>query len=145
MQWVYPFSKFFSPPKWSITPFSWNTDVLLNLLKQVVLQRENTKKGKLNNPVIEGVKSKDAIVIDEVQEIIELPQRDLMASKSTNDISSVDLGDEVPKQLRNYVSISKCCQTSILPVQPCTNLTLCYHLRFSISASRLIVQGQPVS
>ena len=86
----------------------WNCELLLQSLKKIVAQRNSEMKRRHSKSASSkyGVKIMEKKVGDvgqalsEVQEIIALPEN---AGKTS--IEGVDLGEEVPKQLRQYVAL----------------------------------------
>ncbi|GAX15863.1 hypothetical protein FisN_2Lu430 [Fistulifera solaris] len=86
----------------------WNSDVLARLLRQIVAHRNAIKK--LRGTVSSSTPAKLEIksggtVIDEVKEIIELPEYDPLAAQYQEDPQSIDLGEAAQKQLRDYVML----------------------------------------
>jgi class 3 adenylate cyclase len=86
----------------------WNSDVLARLLRQIVAHRNAIKKlrGTVSSstPATLEIKS-GGTVIDEVKEIIELPEYDPLAAQYQEDPQSIDLGEAAQKQLRDYVML----------------------------------------
>jgi len=94
----------------------WMADVLLRLLKQVVARRNAVQKiaqeeGALaiDPPRDEGCPTSELIngktVMDEVVEIIKLPNYNAKAAREEEDPSTVELPPEVVKQLYMYVTV----------------------------------------
>jgi hypothetical protein len=87
----------------------WNTDVLSRLLKDVVasrLSRESYRAEGVSNDSVHGlVKQENATVLDEVVEIISLPEFDVQGAGTRVDASNMDLSDPVKQQLRDYITI----------------------------------------
>jgi len=87
----------------------WNSDVLARLLRQVVARRlakskdtkENTKEC---SPAL-FKKTDGTTVLDEVQEIIHLPEFEAEVARRQVEADSVDLGEDVMLQLRGFVTI----------------------------------------
>jgi class 3 adenylate cyclase len=85
----------------------WNVDVLLRLLKQVVARR---RVSQLKSPTLlhkaETVEERieGNTVLDEVKEIIALPEFDAKAAIRQDTPDSIALGPEVCLQLHEYVS-----------------------------------------
>ena len=82
----------------------WNTDLLLGQLKRVVARR-NVLQFHVDDPdALDDLArslSKEAMAVDAVQEIIEMPSHMFDGSCHTYDI---DLGFDVQSELRDYVS-----------------------------------------
>lgn len=86
----------------------WNSDVLARLLRQLVAHRNAIKKlkGTVSSNVPAKLEMKSSgTVIDEVKEIIELPEYDPLAAQYQEDPQSIDLGEAAQKQLRDYVML----------------------------------------
>jgi hypothetical protein len=89
---------------------SWNEEVLQRLLIQIVqrrLRKNRNRKGKsYSNSVSEDGFNDDGtkMVIDEVQEIIELPQIDPKLSSEELSTIKVELSQKVIDQLQMYVT-----------------------------------------
>ena len=83
--------------------------MLLNLLRQIVLQRNRRKNnterltGDIDVELAPG-----QTVIDEVQEVIQLPQsKEKEAPMTAKELDAVEIPESVQKQLREYVSVGK--------------------------------------
>lgn len=86
----------------------WNTDVLARLLRQVVARRDASETRRIDGevePVLPIVRQDGSTVLDEVVEIIRLPEFDGRAARAQVDPSTIDLGENVMTQLRDYVTI----------------------------------------
>jgi hypothetical protein len=87
---------------------SWNTELLLQLLKAIVAKRNVVSGRKTLSAALSAmarkIASPDEMVVDEVVEIIELPSFDDRLS-SKIDINSVQLSTEVVNQTRRFVSL----------------------------------------
>lgn len=87
---------------------SWNTELLLQLLKAIVAKRNVVSGRKTLSAALSAmakkISSPDEMVVDEVVEIIELPDFDDRLS-SKMDINSVQLSSEVMSQTRRFVSL----------------------------------------
>lgn len=84
----------------------WNVEVLLRLLKQVVARRESQGR-KITGVVINELELKPArgqTVLDEVKEIITLPQFDASTGNTRQQIDSVDIDAKAAEQLHDYVT-----------------------------------------
>jgi hypothetical protein len=86
----------------------WNKDVLARLLKQIVARRNaSTAASNLVESHSSGVSMigrEDKTVIDEVKEIIHLPEFDAAALKNQQNLDTIELDPEVSSQLRNLVT-----------------------------------------
>jgi Adenylate and Guanylate cyclase catalytic domain len=88
----------------------WNVEIICRLLKQVVSRRmevENNKKGRAPSMDfrVESNRDEGATVIDEVKEIIELPEFDPKAAKSQQDPATIQLDPKVEAQLFDYCAL----------------------------------------
>ncbi|CAB9515672.1 Receptor-type guanylate cyclase gcy [Seminavis robusta] len=89
----------------------WNVDILKGALKQIVARRNAMAKAK-KKAMLPRAKSCAIIqppgavgsVIDEVCEIIELPDFDHELSKKQEDPESIELPEDVVQQLKKYVT-----------------------------------------
>lgn len=85
----------------------WNAEILAKILREVVVRRESS--GIAPSSVAELRKAETdllhsgKIVIEEVEEVIALPEFNAQAAKNARDSTDVDLGDAVMEQLRDYV------------------------------------------
>jgi class 3 adenylate cyclase len=90
----------------------WNTDVLLRLLREISARREATTdeshvsmlEGSRLRTLEQGDIHKRETVLDEVEEIVNLPKFDANAASSQQNPESLDLGTDVFNQLREYVA-----------------------------------------
>jgi class 3 adenylate cyclase len=91
----------------------WNTDILMRLLREINARRKATtdkrRDSMVENPcglrsLEQGDIHKRETVLDEVEEIVNLPKFDARAAKNQQDPESLDLGTEVLNQLRDYVA-----------------------------------------
>lgn len=94
----------------------WNVDVLLGLLKRVVAVRKSTltssassfspeKTGEHVASIGTGTtQTTGTTVLDEVKEIITLPNFDAALATEQIDPESIDLDDDVEEQLRAYIT-----------------------------------------
>jgi len=88
----------------------WNSDLLLQLLMKIVARRTSLTTGA---PKTNGeIKKLELVVgeggtppLEEIQEIITLPKFDATAAKDEIDPKTVDLGEHVPTQLRDFVAV----------------------------------------
>lgn len=90
----------------------WNVEIIMRLLKQVVSRRNETFKrtrrdGNLASQEFSVGTSKESgvTVIDEVKEIIELPEFDVRAARNQQDPSIVQLDPKVEAQLFDYIAL----------------------------------------
>ena len=81
----------------------WNTDVLRNLLKQILARRENQRRWSGD---MQPTSSNDdaEIPLEEVKEIIELPKFDKKAAKRQHENQDIEISQKVSDQLKSYVS-----------------------------------------
>jgi class 3 adenylate cyclase len=90
----------------------WNTDILLRLLREINARREaSTDEKRESMPETSRLRSleqgdihKRETVLDEVEEIVNLPKFDAKAASSQQNPELLDLGKEVFNQLRDYVA-----------------------------------------
>lgn len=86
----------------------WNTDVLARLIQKIVVHRNAqialgvVKRIDCRNPQLPQ-KEANKTVLDEVKEIIELPEFDVNVARSEENPDTVVLEDEVMDQLKRYV------------------------------------------
>ena len=106
----------------------WNSDVLVRLLKQIVArrnaasEREEPKAPRLYSPSASGsldLVSRSGTVMDEVKEIIALPEFDAKAAKNQQDPRTVVLDKAVVDQLHNYVSVIASLYREDVPFHNC--------------------------
>lgn len=98
----------------------WNVEIMSKLLKRIVVRREARKKILAGNSMLaESVQLKsvnthtsfssideDGTPLDEVKEVIELPEYDArLSAADAEDVSHVELDKTVALQLREYLSI----------------------------------------
>jgi Adenylate and Guanylate cyclase catalytic domain len=91
----------------------WNAEVLIRILKEVVarrgvIQRRNSgnmanhqslalRENEIMNPI------DNETVLDEVKEIIQLPEYDSLAARNDQSVETIELGSKVEEQLRAYL------------------------------------------
>ena len=81
----------------------WNTEVLRNLLKQIVARREYQRRLSYDLKLI--LNENDAVIpLEEVQEIIQLPKFDRKAAKRQRDNQDIEIPQRVSEQLKTYVT-----------------------------------------
>jgi hypothetical protein len=102
----------------------WNCELLLQLLKKIVARRNVTKRKSTSPLLSDRLKKKSqsltsssrmetlemelglgATALDEVCEIITLPNFDAKAASEELDPKTIDLGDKLAEQLRDFVSV----------------------------------------
>ena len=89
----------------------WNSDVLGRLLKQIIVRRNAAiKLGKLRINNINGFArdtpdSSKTMVLEEVKEIIQLPEFDAVVVENQEDPTLIVLADEVTDQLKEFVGM----------------------------------------
>jgi hypothetical protein len=82
----------------------WNVDVLQRLLKQVVARRQAMRATPLTAPAQSFRMETGKTPLQEVVEIIALPEFDARVVKRQVEPESITLSDDVIKQLRTYVT-----------------------------------------
>jgi hypothetical protein len=98
---------------------SWNVDVLLRLLKQIVARRRAVAKTKLGGSFAINSSRRQSLnvslsgtgigvetgvtVIDEVCEVITLPKLDTRVAKAQEDAEAIELDKQVIAELNEYV------------------------------------------
>jgi Adenylate and Guanylate cyclase catalytic domain len=85
----------------------WNTETLLKLLKEIVARRNCTlrnffMKRSPNEEIYKHIEGK--MVVDEIKEIITLPKFDRITAMNQQDISTIELDQEVVDQLQDYIT-----------------------------------------
>lgn len=88
----------------------WNVEIIMRLLKQVVSRRnEKQRSKKFSNPsqefLVETSRGEGQTVIDEVREIIELPEFDQKLARNQQDPSMIQLDPQVETQLFDYIAL----------------------------------------
>jgi len=86
----------------------WNTDVMARLLKQVIARRqasESQGRGLDKSLQLEASQQLNGTVLDEMVDIIRLPEFDAKAASKQKDPDSINLGEEVVSQLHDYVTV----------------------------------------
>lgn len=94
----------------------WNVDLLMRLLKQIDAHRQRrelmtqrgqpklaTRKGSSRMLLDPNDLVESQTILDEVSEIIVLPQFDNRIAETPMDVSTVELRPEIEKELREYV------------------------------------------
>jgi class 3 adenylate cyclase len=87
----------------------WNVEQLSNLIKQIVAHRDTIKKTQSNAAICMNNTANDenstyVMPLDEVQEIITLPDFDSVADCYKTDPATIELSDTVVDQLKMYVT-----------------------------------------
>jgi class 3 adenylate cyclase len=88
----------------------WNTEILAKILKEVVLCRQNSNVTKDHPRVLRSVeeatkrRSEHSLVLDEVAEIVQLPQHAVKHDPYLRSQDIAALSEEVKEQLKHYVS-----------------------------------------
>eukprot|EP00980_Cylindrotheca_fusiformis_P011777 scaffold2813_cov114-Cylindrotheca_fusiformis.AAC.3 len=89
----------------------WNVEVLASLLQQIVASRgdigcssHSTQESKLSSSIESISVKKGSTVLEEFTPIIPLKRFDVEELKSRRRPSSIDVGEEVKSQLRNFLS-----------------------------------------
>jgi hypothetical protein len=101
------------PEKTALSPkmlrlVDWNAEVLQRLLKLIIAKRSARTISRKKSPEAIAKKErdilmKDGMVLDEVEEIVALPNFDADASKNQIDPGTVQIPPKVVEQLREYV------------------------------------------
>lgn len=87
----------------------WIVDVMERLIRNVIVRRNSMKSKWRNIGLVTDAEfftltsSDGKNVLEEVREIVELPEFDEEAFRRQEDPESIDFGSEVKKQLRRYV------------------------------------------
>jgi len=84
----------------------WNTETLLSLLKQVVARRDAQEKLEISLPITNNLvaSSSTEVPLDEVLEIIELPEFSREVARKQKKPERVQLDNIIVRELREYVS-----------------------------------------
>ena len=101
------------PEKTELSPkmlrlVDWNAEVLQRLLKLIIAKRSARTISRKKSPEAIAKKEKDILmqdgmVLDEVEEIVSLPNFDAAASKNQIDPGTVQIPPKAAEQLREYV------------------------------------------
>jgi len=89
----------------------WNVEILSRLLKQVVARRNELQKRNKEQSFaskefgVEAGRRSGGTVIDEVKEIIELPEYDAEIARGQEDASNITLSPKVEQQLFDYIAL----------------------------------------
>lgn len=81
---------------------AWNTQILLDLVKQIVSRRNASNGKNIPNTPIQFTQASS--FLEEVKEIIELPKFDRATAAHDVDVNTVILHDNVEIQLREFVT-----------------------------------------
>ncbi|CAB9527346.1 Receptor-type guanylate cyclase gcy [Seminavis robusta] len=126
----------------------WNVEIISRLLKQVVSRRnELTKLQKRRAPSmdfrVETSREDGTTVIDEVKEIIELPEFDAKAARDQQDPQTIQLDPKVESQLLDYISLI----ASMYREVPFHNFEHASHVTMSVTKllSRIIAPDDVVA
>ena len=114
----------------------WNTEVLRNLLKQIVARRENQRRlsGDSHHS---GSNVHAAIPLEEVKEIIELPKFDRKAAKRQRDNQDVEIPQKVSDQLKSYVTQIAGLYAQNVGIVSATHST-CLHFVIGLSCTQFV-------
>ena len=90
----------------------WNTDILMRILREITARRgasgEQQRESAANITRLRGLEQGDMhkrdTVLDEVEEIVNLPKFNVNALKVQQDPDTIDLGENIFNQLRDYVA-----------------------------------------
>ena len=108
---------------------SWNTESLLGLLRQILAHQHQscvTPANGYTTPV--GISDQGRTPLDEVKEIIQLPEFNHMSSFGL-DPAKVEVGENVELELRDYVA----CIASMYRDNPFHNFEHASHVLMSVS------------
>ena len=89
----------------------WNSELLLQLLKKIVARRSVTKMNSVSPLLAARIEALEmqignaGTVLEEVCEIITLPSFDVKVAKDEADCKTIELGENVQSQLRDFVSV----------------------------------------
>jgi hypothetical protein len=83
---------------------AWNVDILRGLIKQIVARREAAPRRKSTATSSITLPMESGAVLEEVREIIEIPEYDPTSFRKQNNPGSVILSDAVTTQLQGYVA-----------------------------------------
>ena len=86
---------------------NWNCELLIRLLKTIVSRRKaagsRPDPGNILDMLEQALNAKGNPVLDEVREVITLPQYNAEVASRAEDPDSIDLGEVVSKQLHDYI------------------------------------------
>jgi hypothetical protein len=82
----------------------WNVDILRGLIKQIVARREAAPRRKSTATSSITLPMESGAVLEEVREIIEIPEYDPTSFRQQNNPGAVVLSDAVTTQLQGYVA-----------------------------------------
>ena len=84
---------------------NWNKELLSKLLKRIVARRQALAGEEHKSGLAEDIDRDDGMtILDEVQEIVALPAFDPSVTKKEVHPDTIDLGEEVEKQLGSFVA-----------------------------------------
>lgn len=106
---------------------NWNIEVLERLLKKTIARRRTLKRNSFSS-VEWSTTSKKATVLDEVKEVIKLPEYDSKYAAFNEDVSVI-LSPEVRSQLREYVTVI----ALLYPENPFHNFQHASHVGMSVA------------
>jgi hypothetical protein len=91
----------------------WNTDILARLIRQIISRqnaatKRNASKRNIALDVDSSSQSSGTIVLDEVQEVIKLPDFDEVAFLNQVDPESITLDPQVMMELRDFIVTVAC-------------------------------------
>ena len=126
----------------------WNADILLKLLKQIVARRVAIS-ARLKEQGVEVEDKNDPVLwpksglqpIEEVQEIIHLPEFDSFVAKHEPDPETIEIDEEVVGQLNDFVRII----ASMYRSNPFHNFEHASHVAMSVAKllSRIVAPSDP--
>jgi len=83
---------------------NWNVEMLVSLLTQVVASRDGPSNKKKPSPIDETLQHKGASYLEDVKEIITLPEFDSKIARQQQDASKNVLPETVVQQVHDFVS-----------------------------------------
>lgn len=109
----------------------WNVEVLEKLLRQIVVRREMVSCGNARRArsVSATNATEGKIPLEEVKEIIELPEYNVQDNQAENDPDMIKLPEQVSDQLRSYVT----CIGKLYRCNPFHNFEHASHVVMSVS------------
>jgi len=107
----------------------WNVETLLSLLKQIVARRNvQSKQGKMSSLVEENLDGKSTSYLEEVKEIITLPEFDDDMERLQEDAYKIVLPEAVVSQLHDFVT----CIANVYRDNPFHNFEHASHVLMSV-------------
>jgi hypothetical protein len=117
----------------------WNVDILRRLIKQILARREATPRRKSTMTSSITLQKESGAVLEEVREIIEIPEYDPTSFRKQKNPDAVVLSDAVATQLQGYVAAIAVSTSSSLsrsdPSEASNNLNLTQTISFLFDQS----------